>query len=356
MKNQVLIPNKIIITGGLPRSGKTIIRNALGSHSQVAFAPSGFNFFYYFSKENYNKRGGFSENLDFFFNDCWKSKSWSLTRDMVGNTGINRRDLYLTILETYRKNFFPGKKYIGEYTHLSEEYFDTLVSWFGLEKLRFIQIIRNPFDNYASYVVARNVSGKERKPNHAGSFVHKFCNMWSQSTTMAMYRALKYTKSCRTIFFDELTVDPMCTISSLCDWLDIPIELEHMLKMNDFSRKQNSAFKVNTQDNGNGFIQKDSYDRRSILSEYELETIRAMCCPNMLHTMEYEQQNVVINWKFYRHRINPEEMFTKLELMIRSFLSPLSFRQLLLVYGKLVFSIIREFITTIGRHFSNRLY
>ena len=76
----------------------------------------------------------------------------------------------MTILETYRKTYFPSKKYVAEYTHLSETHFDILVEWFGLERLKFIQIIRNPYNNYSSYVKSRNVNERDRMENLYKSF------------------------------------------------------------------------------------------------------------------------------------------------------------------------------------------
>ena len=73
MLPKITIPEKIIVTGGLPRSGKTMIRDILGSHSQIAHVPSAFSFFHWFSEDKYKERGGFDENLDFFSNTAGKA-------------------------------------------------------------------------------------------------------------------------------------------------------------------------------------------------------------------------------------------------------------------------------------------
>ena len=331
MPEQIQIPDKIIIVGGLPRTGKTILRNALGSHSQIAFTPSGFNFFYWFSENKFHARGGFDANLKFFFEECWISKTWRITQGSVLYTGKDRRDLYLVILEAFRQTYFKEKQYVGTYIHVSEEYFDTLIKWFGWERLKFIQIIRNPYDNYGSYVLARNVCEHERKPNRPSSFVHKFCHMWGQSTTMALFHGLKHPDTCRTLFFEDVKESPRNTIKGLCSWLGVSEETERMLAMHDFSVKQNSAFQLDGLPNNTGFICKDNYDRRKHLNKYEIDAISAIASTNLLHTMDYENQNVVINYKFHRNNIDSVKYTLNLHLMARSYLSPIHLRQVVII-------------------------
>ena len=178
--------DKIIIVGGLPRTGKTLLRDALGSHSQVAFTPTGLNFFYLFSEKKYKDRGEFDRNLKYFLTKSWIAKEWGLDKISTDMTGQSRKDLYLSILELYRNRYWPQKKYIGTYIHNSEEYIEVLFKWFGYKKLKFIQIIRDPFDNYSSYVIARRINKNNRSPYLYNSPVNIFCNMWAQSAVIGL--------------------------------------------------------------------------------------------------------------------------------------------------------------------------
>jgi len=332
--DRISIPEKIIIVGGLPRTGKTLLRNALGSHSQIAFTPSGLNFFQWCSEVMFQARGGFEENLNYFFDKDWKSKSWNITKDMVSYTGTDRRDLFLVILETYRQTYFPEKKYIGTYIHVSEEYFDTLLGWFGRERLKFIQIIRNPYDNYASHVRARKISEEERAPDKYSSSVHRFCHMWGQSSSIATYLGLKYPDTYRTLFFEDLLSNHEEAFEALCKWINVPIEVDRMLNMGDFARKQNSAFEIKNVDNTPGSVQSDNIDRRQYLNSYEIEAIQAIACANLLNVMDYEKQNVIINYKIPKNDIVPAKYALDLHMMVKSYLSPLYIRQALHVYLK----------------------
>ncbi|MBW8039162.1 MAG: sulfotransferase [Planctomycetes bacterium] len=190
MDMQELFQDKMIIIGGLPRSGKSLLRNLIGSHSQITILPSGFSFFHYFSEKKFSERGCYQDNLDFFFESYRKNKKYKITKETMVGKGNNRRDLFINIIESYRRAHYPHKKYAGVYNHVVEEYFDTLIEWFGFEGLKFIQIVRNPYDNYASCVVAKKVSLRERQARNPHAFIHRFCNMWSQSAVMGISRAL----------------------------------------------------------------------------------------------------------------------------------------------------------------------
>ena len=328
----VAIPDKVIVIGGLPRSGKTILTGVLGSHSQVAVPESGLNFFHYFGDEDFRSRGGFEENLDYFFESCRKSKTWRLTRDMFTESGSDQRDLYLAMLQAFRTAHVPDKKYVGEYTHMSEEHFDRFVGWFGLERLRFLQIIRDPYDNYASWVVSRKIDRSRRKSRLHGSAVHLFCNAWSQSTAMGLARTIRYPKSYRTLFFDQIKEDPRGCVKSLCEWLGIPAEVEPMLNMVDQHARHNTVFQIQSAlGSGVGYVRQDSYDRRAHLTDYELDVIKAMSCPNLLSTIGYEKQRFTIDWK-HPIPIQVGHYSSRLKLMARSYLSPLSTRQAAMVY------------------------
>ena len=352
----VAIPDKVIIIGGLPRSGKTILSGVLGSHGQIAVPQSALNFFHYFGDEDYRSRGGFEENLEFFFKSCRKSKSWGITRDMVPQSGSDQRDLYLILLETFRRSHFPQKRYVGEYTHMSEENFDRFIAWFGLEKLRFLQIIRDPYDNYASWVAARRISPSERESRSYDSPVHKFCNSWAQSAAMGMARTIRYPGSYRTLFFDQIKENPVGFVESLCEWIGVPAEVESMLNMVDQKKRHNTAFQIEGEKgSGVGYVRKDSYDRRSHLTDYELAVIRAMSCPNLLNAMGYEQEAVTVDWK-HPIPVQVGDYSSRLKLMARSYLSPLSTRQAALVYMSGILEGPRLFLSrVIGKLVANPL-
>lgn len=324
------LPEKVIVIGGLPRSGKTLLRNLLGSNSELAIPPSAFNFFCYFNDGDFAERGTYDENAKFFFDSAWKSGAFGLTEEMLVGTGETPRDLYVNILESYRQAHFPAKRYVGEYTHLEEEYFDKFVEWFGLERIKFIQVIRNPYDNYASYIENRAVPAKERHTRDHRAFVHRFCHMWSQSTVMALYRSNRYPDACRTLFLEPFKRDQEALLADLCRWLGIEYEPERMLGMVDYggvgTRSSSSS-----QDRGADAATREKADRISLLTDYEKEAIGLVCCPNLAHIMEYEELPIRVNWKFGPD-VPPEALSAAFPMMLRSSASLLGLQKAAGVY------------------------
>jgi len=346
MDRRIELPEKLIIIGGLPRSGKTMLSNVIGSNSQIAIPQSGFGFFNFFSEEQYKSRGGFNENLDFFFDSCWKSKSWKINRKMVVETGCERKDLYVVLLDTYRKAYFPERKYPGVYDHVAEEHFDKLVDWFGHERLKFIHPVRDPFDNYGSYVVARKIQEIQRNSRLPDAFVYRFCRMWGLSTTMGTYRSLKYPDSYRVVYFNEFKEDPIASVESLCKWIGVPVEVDNMLNMVNYNnKKQNSAFELKLkQEKGIGFVKKDKYDRREHLYQHELDAIRAISCPNLLHAIGYEKQNVIVNWKSQEKVVDASLYALNLNTIVKSYLSVIPPRQVLYIYLRHLLDSIKDIL------------
>ena len=327
------IPDRIIIVGGLPRTGKTLLRNTLGSHSQIAFTPTALNFFYWFSNKSFTERGGFQENLEFFLRNTWIAEKWDIKDEETNNSGKSRRELFLAILDIFRTKFYPDRNYVGTYIHLSEEYFHTLIDWFGFERLRFLQIIRNPYENYSSYIKNRKISKELRKSNRYNSFVNLFCNMWGQSAVMGINRALKHPNTCRVLYFEELLRRPEETILSICDWIGVDRESDRMLEMVDFPRRQNSAFIDTDNKEFKGTpISQDTIDRIKFLTDYEIETIRSTACTDILNAMDYHREPVIINFKFYPESIKNQKVLSKLHSVTKSYLAPLPYRTTFFIF------------------------
>jgi hypothetical protein len=348
------LPEKLFVVCGLPRSGKTMISKVIGSHSQIAVPGSGFNFFYWFDEEKFRARGGFAENLDFFFKECRKSESFKMSPGSVDNTGEDQRDLYCSLLDGFRKSNFPEKKYYGEYSHLMEENFDQLVQWFGPERLKCVQIVRNPIDNYASYVVARKARLREDgNKDSYNAFVHKFCNMWGKSTTLGLYYAAKYPESFKVIFFEDFKENPDRAVRSLCAWFGVSPEPERMLEMADYESKSNTAF-GEQKGAGAGFVRKDDHRRKEVLKRHEIEAIQSITCLGLADLTGYGNRKVATNWKTFVEK-DPVQISNDTRYMIWANMISMSFVQIVSVVLRLVGFLLRDVFLEGGPKFIRRL-
>ena len=102
-----------------------------------------------------------------------------------------------------------------------------------------------------------------------------------------------------------------------------------MLNFVDFPKKQNSAFNIEHYNR----LKKDVIDRKKFLSDYEISTIKAMACTNILNAMDYQKEEVIINWKIKKiHYVDIKNYGRMVDSITKSLISPLKARQAFLLY------------------------
>ena len=72
---------KIILLTGLPRSGKTFVKNLLSLNPEIQTTNKEFFFFRYFDDKSFNIRGNYEQNTEFLFKNCKISKNLKLNHD-----------------------------------------------------------------------------------------------------------------------------------------------------------------------------------------------------------------------------------------------------------------------------------
>ena len=128
---------KIVLIGGVGRSGTTLTRKIIGSHSKIAVTPTELKMFTFASKG--------------------KSVLETLSRDRLEPWGVDFSDLYscpfqeafIKAILRYKTNV--GKEIAGEKSTYYEFFYDTLQEWLSDFNFKFIHLIRNPFDVMASH-------------------------------------------------------------------------------------------------------------------------------------------------------------------------------------------------------------
>ena len=64
--------SRIILLTGLPRSGKTFVKNLLSLNQDIHTTEKEFFFFRYFDDKSFNIRGNYEQNRKFLFENCKK--------------------------------------------------------------------------------------------------------------------------------------------------------------------------------------------------------------------------------------------------------------------------------------------
>ena len=103
---------KIILLTGLPRSGKTFVKNLLSLNPEIQTTDKEFFFFRYFDDKSFKNRGSYEQNIEFLFKNCKISENLRLNYDYFDKKGENNQDLYQNIIKNHfrvinsEKNFF----------------------------------------------------------------------------------------------------------------------------------------------------------------------------------------------------------------------------------------------------------
>lgn len=264
-----------IFIGGVNRSGTSLMRQLIGSHSQVAIPPTEFGFFRNLS----NPQDPIEDQAEFIHMVeevlTWpKVAGWGLSKDKVLTAAREAestyRGLFLLILDHYRK--LLNKARIGEKSTHYERHLDIFDEWFG-GGYNFIHLIRHPADTYASQ---RWYMGTKRDINVGG-----WASAWVKSVHIGLRRSFTHRHRYRVVRYEDLVSDPEGVLGELCEFLELEFEKERMFSMADYDQKDNSSFKeVADQKTYDGLIrQNDDLDRVSMLSDDEVKAIAALCGP-----------------------------------------------------------------------------
>ncbi len=295
---------KIIVISGMPRSGKTSLSEGLSRTIPIVFPPTEFSFFRYFSEDKFIKRGGFRENLAYFISTCPKSKQWNLTLDMIRDKGHSARDLYIILLMAFKDRYSPDKTYIGELTPFCEQHFYTLLEWFGEERVRMIQIVRDPYLNFASY--KKQNMKKDKSTNYIEKLLFTFCYSWAQSIAFGYYLERKYSQSFTTVYLDEYLNNSGRSLDVLIKWLGIK-DKDTIGQRKPINEHHNT---------------KECESLMALLSNYEKSVIEGMSCLDFLECTHYSNKSLFLDFKDIppshekRHLLSKSLLISKMGLLI----------------------------------------
>jgi len=282
----IKLDNPPIFIGGLRRSGTTLLRKILGSHSQISMLPTELNFLerIYDGKLLDNDR--FVNALERSVNHL-HNKGCNLSRGKVlaelKDVERSWPNLFIAILEAYRKN--QGKQICGEKSPLYEFYYPILKDWFPDTGLFLIHMVRNPVDCYASL--------KHRVQNGRVMNVADWCMRWNKSVGIGLRNSRLYPGHYILLRYEDLVDNTARICSGICQQAGVEPEIERMLSMTDYDWQitDNSSFLSDTEKNDShydGKIRKlDSVDRSKTLL-YEEKSIITLLCRPLYYAVGYE--------------------------------------------------------------------
>jgi hypothetical protein len=223
-----------VFIGGPHRSGTGMLRAVMGSNSQLAIPPKEYHFFELSAHQARLVTSSPPQLLREIL--TWpKIRQWGLTDAQVlafspAGTG-SLRQVYSAPLLAYASHL--GKPRIGDKTPYLERNFTTLLDWFG-NSMRFVQIIRDPLDTFRSMCRYREF---HRHPGPAD-----FSRQWRLALLAGLHHKHAHPANYLLLKYEDFVRDPRRWTEAICDFANLPVEIDRMLTMEDFQRKQNSSF------------------------------------------------------------------------------------------------------------------
>jgi hypothetical protein len=254
--------SKFVILGGVPRSGTNLARRIIGSHSKIAIPNGEFQFFNQLAIGK-----SVSEILD---NE--RVKKWEV--DLAPYRDSTPQEAFVGVLEDYTKKV--GKEISGEKTPLNEFFFDELLKYFAEHELRFIHLVRNPFDVLASY---KHMKVLKRDQNYDLNEISFHMRNWQRSMILGLARANTHPDQYLVLRYEALATEPVALTKKICEFIGVDFEEERMLQLSDYSGHRDNTSFATAQGSEHETYQaiKAPVSRKGHLNETEIRRICETC-------------------------------------------------------------------------------
>ncbi len=291
-----------VLIGGMPRSGTTLIETVIGSHSRIAIPPGDFPF-----AESAAK----GLRVNDIFSILGKKQTWELwpVKDFSPVFDMAHGEAFRAALILYAEGL--GKDIPGAKAPFSEFFIDTYLDWLSDDDLKFIYVLRNPFDVMASL-----------KHSHIHTNWHRFRDLievqsrnWLRSASMITARAYKQPNNFFVLRYEDFVGDPIRVGAELCEFLGVEFEEEDMLNRAGYAyHNTNTSFPVNfaEREDKTTYIYR-AESRKTSLSKDEIELISHVCGETAL-SLGYEDEDLAAKPPEKMHSVN---LLTKIRRLPR---------------------------------------
>lgn len=252
---------KIVLIGGMPRSGTNLTRRLIGSHAKIAVPPVELNFFHKYVR---------GKNVETILSG---QRLAQLGIDLSELYALEPKEAFITTLMRYRDSV--GKEIAGEKSPLNEFYYDLIQDWLQGFEVKFIHLIRNPVDMMASFKHAP-FRGEKRHKSISG--IAALSRNWYRSVALGLARARSEPEGYFVLKYEDLLNDPAGLTETLCAFLGVDFEPERMLNLADYhEHRDNTSFPDDPQTQPAAHAVRSLKSRRAHLDRSELHTVISIC-------------------------------------------------------------------------------
>lgn len=230
---------------GNPRSGTTMFRLMLSSHSKIMIAPeSGFMQWWHEKYKQWNSQDN-SNKLDDFLNDLfdsrrfeyWKMVKSDLKNYILKNDPKTYAELISLIYKKHALNIGKTKGYWGDKNNYYLNHIDQLNSLYP--KAFFIHIIRDGRDVFSSYKRLSKIKGKVKLAPNLPSTANEVAKEWTSSINKINESFSKIKSENKLeIRYEDLVQNTEDVLTKITQLLDLDFESE-MLSFHE-NNKQNA--------------------------------------------------------------------------------------------------------------------
>lgn len=253
-----------------------MIETVVGSHSRIAMPPGDFPY-----AEGVAK----GRSVESIFSILSKKKTWDLWhfQDFEPVFDMAPGDAFRAALILYADSL--GKDIAGAKAPHSEFFIEAYQEWLEGDDLKFIHVVRNPFDVMASI-----------KHSHIHTNWKSFLDLidvqarnWVRSVSAILARASTTREKFFVLRYEDFVSDPVTTGKNLCSFIGVEFEEERMLNRTDFAyHHTNTSFPEQYAERAD----KNTYiyaakGRKHLLNEREIQLVSDIC-GEMAMSLGYE--------------------------------------------------------------------
>jgi hypothetical protein len=217
--------NPIFVTGA-PRSGTTLLRLLLTTHSDICIPPESL---FFVALES--KYGNVSIQIEEFLDDLYgedfpKFCEWKVDRKLLLNNLNSYQELSYalaveTVYQTYRQQFDPIALIWGDKNPCHIHYVDKIQRHFPESKI--ILIVR---DFRACYSSMKNIVAKEQGARQVWTgprTLEGMARQWNQIVNL-VDKYYQKNEQFYLVYYEELVREPVAQLTKVCEWLGVDFQ------------------------------------------------------------------------------------------------------------------------------------
>ena len=291
--------DKFVLIGGMPRSGTTLLETVIGSHPMISVPPGDIPF------AEHSVKGLSVERI---FERLSGKATWSFwaEQDFSAAKALPPGEAFVAAMARYADS--TGKSIPAAKSPFNEFFYDTYRDWLGDFDLKFIHVVRNPFDVMASL-----------KKSHIHRNWQAFSDMldtqsrnWARSVRLGAIRASRNPDRYSVLCYEDFVDDPVAGAEALCRFIGVPADTDRMLSRGDYDyHSTNTSFPdAETKMQGKARDIYRAESRKDFLSRSEIELV-AGHCGEAACAMGYEDPDFKVSEPFQPEQLNNVTLFKR---------------------------------------------